>query len=157
MCNIFKGQLGDSCWAIWTLIIFAILVEKLFLAIYCGQDMNLDEEVIFTLPPEPLHTNILGPGNDCLDLMELKFPGEMKAIYKMYSLKKSGDSIGGKFNGPKVQHLISEKVLEEMEKLLTPEAVPFISYLRSKRELHRVCIMSDFKVNDWKHDLFDFE
>ena len=31
---------------------------------------DVDEEVILTLPPEPLHTNILGPVNDCIDLME---------------------------------------------------------------------------------------
>ena len=81
----------------------------------------------------------------------------MKAIFKMYSLKRSGDSAGGKFIGPKVKHLMSEKVLEEMENLLTPQAAPFISYLRSLRELHRVCITSDFNEFEWKKALFDFE
>jgi len=89
--------------------------------------------------------------------METKFPGEMKAIYKMYSLKKSSDGPGGKFNGPKVKHLMSEKVLEEMESLLTPEGAPFINYLRAIREVHRVSISSDFNELDWKCSLFNFE
>ena len=62
--------------------------------------------------------------------------------------KKSGDGLGGKFNGPKVKHLMSEEVLEEMESLLTPEGVSFINYLRAIREVHRVSISSDFNELD---------
>ena len=29
-----------------------------------------NEEIMKTFPPDPLHCNLLGPGNDCLDMME---------------------------------------------------------------------------------------
>ena len=58
---------------------------------------NGDNQVIFTLPPVSLHTNLLGPENNAIELMESKWPHEMKTTYKN-NLKKSGDSPGGKFN-----------------------------------------------------------
>ena len=75
----------------------------------------------------------------------------------MYSLKKSGLGPGGKFNGPKVKHLMSEKVLEELENILPSEGAPFVSFIRAIRELHSVCITSDFREVDWKNALFHFE
>ena len=59
---------------------------------------NGDKEVIFALPPEPLHTNLLGPENNAIELIESKWTHEMKTTYKKNNLKKSGDSPGGKFN-----------------------------------------------------------
>ena len=43
---------------------------------------NLDEEVILTFPPEPLHHNILGPGNDGFELLERLHPEEIKSFCK---------------------------------------------------------------------------
>ena len=39
---------------------------------------DLDEEVILTLPPEPLHTNLLGPVNDVLEKLEKNHEETMK-------------------------------------------------------------------------------
>ena len=61
---------------------------------------NEDEEVILTLPPEPLHTNLLGPVNQVVEALEKIHKEEMEAFYKKHNLKKSGDGPGGKFYGP---------------------------------------------------------
>ena len=37
------------------------------------------------------------------------------------------------------------------------DASPFLSYLRSIRELHIICINSDFTENSWKMALFNYE
>ena len=58
-----------------------------------------EEEIMLTYPPNPLHCNIIGPGNDCVDLMESKWPEEMKQFFQKHSLEKSGDAIGGKVSG----------------------------------------------------------
>ena len=118
---------------------------------------NMDEEVILTLSPEPLHTNLLGPVNDALELMEKLWPEQMQQTYKSNNLKKSGDGPGGKFNGPKIKHIIHEETLEEIENLLPAEASPFITYLRSIGELHTICITSKFTEDGWKSALFNFE
>ena len=118
---------------------------------------NVNEEVILTLPPEPLHTNLLGPINDALELLEKLHPEEFKKFYKKHGLKKSGDGPGGKFNGPKVKHIIKEKTLDELENILPKEEYIFISYLRSIRELHRVSITSNFEEAEAELALFDFE
>ena len=68
-----------------------------------------------------------------------------------------GDGSHGDFNGPKVKHLMSEKVLEELENILPSEGAPFVSFLRAITELHSVCITSDFREFDWKNALFHFK
>ena len=95
--------------------------------------------------------------NDALELMEKKWQQEMKTFYKIHNLKKSGDGPGGKFIGPKIKLMIHEDRLTELEELLPAEASPFITYLRSIRELHITCIKSDFTEHDWKIALFNFE
>ena len=70
---------------------------------------DLDEEVILTLPPEPLHTNLLGQLNDVFEKLEKNHEDKMKTHYKKHGLKKSGHGPDGKFNGPKVKHLIKEE------------------------------------------------
>ena len=45
-----------------------------------------DAQVLFTLPPDPLHNNLLGAGNDACDCLEKHFESEMsKTILKFYS------------------------------------------------------------------------
>ena len=79
------------------------------------------------------------------------------SFIKKHGLKKSGDGPGGKFNGPKVKHIIKDTTLEELEQILPNEEILFISYLRSIRELHRMCITSNFEEADAKLALFNFE
>ena len=79
----------------------------------------------------------------------------MKAQYKKDGLKKSGDGPGRKFNGPRVKHLIKEENLTELETMLPTEEHVFVTYLRSIRELHKVCITSDFDLNEAKIALFN--
>ena len=45
----------------------------------------------------------------------------------------------------------------ELEQILPVGASPFISYLRSIRELHIICITSEFTEAAWKMALFNFE
>ena len=81
----------------------------------------------------------------------------IQKFYKKHGLKKSGDGPGGKFNGPKVKHIIEDKTLDELEDILPQEEVIFTSYLRSIRELHRICITSDFKEAEAELAIFNFE
>ena len=57
----------------------------------------------------------------------------------------------------KVKFIIHEDRLVELEQILPVGASPFISYLRSIRELHIICITSEFTEAAWKMALFDFE
>ena len=41
-----------------------------------------DAAVLFLLPPDPLHVNLLGCGNDALECLEKHFPEPMTAYYK---------------------------------------------------------------------------
>ena len=46
-----------------------------------------DEWVGNTLPPAPLHNNLLGPGNDVLEKMEEIYDEQMELFYKVHCLK----------------------------------------------------------------------
>ena len=50
-----------------------------------------------------------------------------------------------------------KKKTEELSCSLPVGASPFISYLRSIRELHIICITSEFTEAGWKMALFNFE
>ena len=52
--------------------------------------------------------------------------------------------------------MIKEITLEELEAVL-PKEVIFCSYLRSIRELHMICIKSNFEEADAELALFNFE
>ena len=62
-----------------------------------------DEWVAKTLPPDPLHTNLLGPVNDALEKLEEEFVIEMNEFYLKHCLNKAGQGPGGKFNGPSLK------------------------------------------------------
>ena len=56
-----------------------------------------DEWVAKTLPPAPLHTNLLGPVNDALENLEKKHDEEQMEVFcKVHCLKKTGQGPGGK-------------------------------------------------------------
>ena len=88
--------------------------------------------------------------------METLWPEQMKQTYKSNNLKKSVDGPGGKFNGPKIKHIIHDETLEEIENLLPAEASSFITHLRSIRELHIICITSKFTEHGWKRAPLNF-
>ena len=104
-----------------------------------------DEWVAKTLPPEPLHTNLLGPGNDVLDKLEDHFDEHMELFYRINCLNKTGEGPGGKFNGPSIKMVL--KNLKPLEDILPTEAFPFIEYLQSLKEVHEMCISEDFDPN----------
>ena len=101
-----------------------------------------EEEIMLTYPPDPLHANIIGPGNDCVDLMESIWPEQMKHFFQNHSLHRSGDAVRGKFSGKNIKFILKEKHLQELSQVLPVEAESFLNYLRSVRELHKECILS---------------
>ena len=98
-----------------------------------------------TLPPEPLHTNLLGPVIDDLEKIEEIFEDEMNYFYKLQCLNKNGEGPGGKFNGPSLKTVLNK--LEELEKIVQTKGFPFIEYLQIIKELHMMCISEKFNEN----------
>ena len=90
-------------------------------------------EVIYTLPPDPLHINLLGPVNDALTKCEEHYPTQMAEYYQILSIKKSGQGPGGKFNGPSIKSIIREDNLNMLTHILPVEALPFFDYFRECR------------------------
>ena len=77
---------------------------------------------------------MLGPGNDCLDKMEELWKDNMFSFYKRHALSKSGQGVGGKFNGVDIRFIMKENHLQELASMLPVEAEPFLNYLRSIKE-----------------------
>ena len=65
-----------------------------------------------------MHKDILGPGNDCLDKMEYHCGDAMNSFYKKHALKKSGQGIGGKFNGADIKFIMKDLHLQELQENL---------------------------------------
>ena len=104
-----------------------------------------DEWVAKTLPPDPLHTNLLSPVNDALDILEEHFEEQMEIFYKNHCLNKTGEGPGGKFNGPSLKTVLNN--LNNLADILPNEGFPFIEYLQSIREVHHMCIAEVFDDN----------
>ena len=102
-----------------------------------------DIPIIFKFPPDPLHVNFLGPINDCIKKMESLYTEEMNTFMKKHSISKSGTGPGGQLNGPSIKIILRETSLIELESMLPEEAEHFVSYMRSIRELHRICLAED--------------
>ena len=68
-------------------------------------------------------TNLLGPCNDALEKLEVKFPLEMKSFYVFHCLNKTGEGLGGKFNGPSIKTVLTS--LDDLEKQFPELASPF--------------------------------
>ena len=72
-------------------------------------------------------------------------------------MSKSGEGLGGKFNGPSIKFILREEKIIDLNEILPTEGSPFISFLRSIRSLHEVCtarelkeyntVLSDFQVD----------
>ena len=104
-----------------------------------------DEWVAKTFPPEPLHTNLLGPVNDALYKLKEHYDEEMELFYRNHCLNKTGEGPGGKFNGPSIKIVL--KNLKNLEDILPSEGFPFIEYLQSIKEVHNMCIAEVFDDN----------
>ena len=114
-----------------------------------------DSEILFSLPPDPLHINLLGAGNDVCDCLERHFSTEMLEFYAENHLKKSGQGPGGKFNGPSIKYNLREDVLIILENKLPVSASSFINYFRAIRNLHELCVSEE--LGDFNNVLHDFK
>ena len=113
-----------------------------------------DEWVALTLTPDPLHINLLGGPNDCLQVMEKEFPEEIKLFYKRHCLSNIGEAAGGKFNGPSIKKIL--KNLDDLEKSLPDIAGPLVNFLRISSKLHTMCIEDTLREN-YQETLDEFE
>ena len=100
---------------------------------------------------------MLGPGNDCLDKMEELWKDTMFSFYKKHALSKSGQGVGGKFNGVDIRFIMKDNHLQEVASRLHVEAEPFINYLRSIKELHSATVSKDFSLERCESAVFNFE
>ena len=80
----------------------------------------------------------------------------MEFWYKKHNVNKSHKGAGGKLQGPDVKLLLQERNLNELEQGLPSNAEHFISYLRSLRELHRICLDKELDT-DFALVLNDYE
>lgn len=107
------------------------------------------------MPPDPLHINLLGAGNDVCDCLERHFSSEILEFYAENHLKKSGQGPGGKFNGPSIKYNLREDVLIILENKLPVSASSFINYFRAIRNLHELCVSEE--LGDFYNVLHDFK
>jgi hypothetical protein len=114
-----------------------------------------DSEILFTLPPDPLHVVLLGPANDLMESLEKCYPTNLKSFYEKHSLKKNGQGPGGKFHGPSIKYILKEETLLDLEGSLPAEGGSFINYMKSIKQLHSVCIASE--LNDYKYAIENFK
>ena len=110
-----------------------------------------------TFPPDQLHCNLLGPGNDCLDMMEKQWSDLMAVFHKKHSLSKSGQGISGKFNGVDIRFIMKDVHLQELANMLPVEAETSLTYLRSIKELHLASVAKDFSLARCEKAIFYFE
>ena len=72
-------------------------------------------------------------------MMKLSF------FYIHNHLNKSGGGPGGKFNGPSIKTVINK--LEDLSEILPTESFPFVEYIKSIKELHKIFISEEFYEN----------
>ena len=118
-----------------------------------GQD---NVEVIFTLPPDPLHCNLLGPMNDAVSKLESYYPCEMENFFKNLSLKRSRQGPGSQFNGPTLKTILQEDSLKMLYSILPVNGYALISYFRSLKEVHRICLAQEIDP-EYRKIITDFE
>jgi hypothetical protein len=59
-------------------------------------------------------------------------------FYRVHFLNKNGEAAGGKFNGPSIKTALNN--LDKLEEMISTEGFPFIEYLQSIKEFHKMCI-----------------
>ena len=60
------------------------------------RNVDENEPLLFQLPPDPLHVNLLGPAVDALNKMKAFYPAEMEFWYRKHNVHKSKKCSGGK-------------------------------------------------------------
>ena len=66
-------------WDRWRWIQIEV-VPQLWVQLISIKSEKENEEIIKTFPPDPLHKDILGPGNDCLEKMEYHWGDAMTLL-----------------------------------------------------------------------------
>ena len=89
--------------------------------------------------------------------MEKQWSDKMTAFYSKHSLSKSGQGIGGKFNGVDIRFIMKDIHLQELANMLPVEAESFLSYLRSIKELHLASVSKEFSLSRCQKVIFYFE
>ena len=89
--------------------------------------------------------------------MESLWKEYLESYYRKHGLTRSGQGIGGNFNGVDIRVIIKETNLQELSLELPVEAEPFLNYMRAIRELHNAVISSDYSYSRCEKAVFDFE
>ena len=100
-------------------------------------------EIIFLLPPDPLHIILLGPVMDVFSSLKKDFPGVMTEFYGRCGIGRRRRMIAGNFTGVELKMLIKQKSLDDLANIV-PNGHLISQYLRSLRELHKMCVKKTF-------------
>ena len=79
------------------------------------RNVDENEPLLFQLPPDPLHVNLLGPAVDALNKMKEFYPAEMEFWFRKHNVHKSKKGSGGKLQGPDIKLLLKEENLNVSE------------------------------------------
>ena len=96
-----------------------------------------DVPVLELFSPMPLHLKI-GAANDCLEILKVLFPDQMKAFYEDYRFEK-GDCAGKKFLGVTLSQIMADDKLATLSLMLGSPGAILIDYLTALRELLVEC------------------
>ena len=94
--------------------------------------------------------------NDAVSKLESYYPCEMENFFKNLSLKRSGQRPGNQFNGPSLKTILKEDSLEMLYSILPVNGHAFISYFRSLKEVHRICLAQEIDP-EYRKIITDFE
>ena len=81
----------------------------------------------------------------------------MESYYRKHGLTRSGQGIGGNFNGVDIRVIIKENNLQELALQLPVEGEAFLNYMRSIRELHNAVIAREYSYSRCEKAVFNFE
>ena len=77
------------------------------------------------------------------NLLKKLYPGTMVEFHTSCGIGKRRSMIGGNFTGVELKILIKEKNLANLAKVV-PNGLEITQYLRSLRELHKMCVKKEF-------------
>ena len=81
---------------------------------------------------------------------------KLKTFFENLSLKRSGQAPGSQFNGLSLKTILKEDSLEMMDGILPVNGHAFISYFRSLKEVHRICLAQEIDP-EYRKIITDFE
>ena len=112
-------------------------------------------KIIFLLPPDPLHVILLGPIQDMFNALKVLYPGIMTAFFRRCGIGRRRSMVAGNFTGVELKMLLREKSLADLAQIIE-HGVEVTQYLRSGRELHKMCVKKDYSP-DHQDYIDDFE